>query len=75
VTNRELEVLRCLCDGLSTKEMMVRLGVAEGTIRVHLNNLYKKLSVRSRHQLVALVLNGKVSLNTDPNQITIRSTR
>jgi DNA-binding CsgD family transcriptional regulator len=62
MTKKELEVLKCLCEGLSTKEIIERLGVAEGTIKVHLNNMYKKLNVHSRHQLVALVLNGKVSL-------------
>jgi two-component system nitrate/nitrite response regulator NarL len=62
MTKKELEVLRCLCEGLSTKQIQARLNVAEGTIKVHLHSMFKKFNVNSRHQLVALVLNGKLSL-------------
>ena len=62
MTKKELEVLKCLCEGLSTKEIMAKLDVAEGTVKVHLHSLFKKYNVHARHQLVALVLNGKISL-------------
>ena len=53
VTARERDVLRLLCEGLTDKEIAERLGVRYRTVRTHLENLYRKFSVRNRHGLVA----------------------
>ena len=52
LTERELEVLRLLAEGLSNKEMAGRLVVAPSTIKQHLKNIYGKLDVHSRTQAV-----------------------
>jgi len=53
LTERELEVLRLLAEGLSNKEMADRLVVAPSTVKQHLKNVYGKLDVHSRTQAVA----------------------
>jgi LuxR family maltose regulon positive regulatory protein len=53
LTERELEVLHLLAEGLSNKEISNRLVVAPSTIKQHLKNIYGKLDVHSRTQAVA----------------------
>lgn len=48
ITRREVDVLRALADGLSSKEIARRLGVAESTIKTHRINIYRKLDVSFR---------------------------
>jgi LuxR family maltose regulon positive regulatory protein len=53
LTDRELEVLQLLGEGLSNKDIAGRLIVAPSTVKQHLKNLYGKLDVHSRTQAVA----------------------
>jgi LuxR family maltose regulon positive regulatory protein len=52
LTERELEVLHLLAQGLSNKEIASRLVVAPSTVKQHLKNIYGKLDVHSRAQAV-----------------------
>lgn len=52
LTERELEVLRLLADGLSNKEIAGKLFVAPGTVKQHLKNISRKLDVHGRMQAV-----------------------
>ncbi len=53
LTDRELEVLRLVAEGLSDRQMAERMTVVVGTVKRHLNNLYGKLGVHSRTQALA----------------------
>jgi LuxR family maltose regulon positive regulatory protein len=53
LTERELQVLRLLADGLSNQALANKLVVAVGTIKTHTASLYRKLGVTSRTQAVA----------------------
>jgi LuxR family maltose regulon positive regulatory protein len=53
LSERELEVLRLIADGLSNREIAQRLFVSVGTVKAHVNHVYGKLLVRSRTQAVA----------------------
>lgn len=53
VTPREVDVLRALADGLSSKEMARSLGIAESTIKTHRINIYRKLDVATRSRAIA----------------------
>ena len=48
MTLRELDVLRLLADGLTTKEIAARLSVSTNTVQTHLRSIYGKLDVPSR---------------------------
>lgn len=48
LTRREYQILRCLASGLVNTEIAEALRISEGTIKVHVKHLLKKLRVRSR---------------------------
>jgi len=48
LTQRERAILGCLANGLSNKLIARELDIAEGTVKVHIKNLLKKLKFRSR---------------------------
>lgn len=52
LTERELEVLRLIADGLSNQEIAETLVIAEGTVKKHIHNIFGKLDVRRRTQVV-----------------------
>jgi two-component system nitrate/nitrite response regulator NarL len=55
LTNREREIVRLLASGgLSNKDVGRRLSLSEGTVKVHLHNIYQKLGVKTRTALVVL---------------------
>ena len=45
LTPREVEVARLAAKGQSNKEIAHSLGITEGTIKVHLNAIFRKLGV------------------------------
>ncbi|MDX2140877.1 MAG: LuxR C-terminal-related transcriptional regulator [Chloroflexota bacterium] len=53
LSERELEVLRLIADGLSNAEIAGRLFIAVGTVKRHVNHIYDKMDVDSRTQAVA----------------------
>jgi two-component system, NarL family, nitrate/nitrite response regulator NarL len=56
LTEREKTVLRCLFEGLPSKQIGSRLGITEGAVKGTLQQLFQKLGVRTRSQLVRLAL-------------------
>jgi len=51
LTSRELEIVRLVSTGLRNKEIANRLFVREGTVKIHLHNIYRKLNLNSRMAL------------------------
>lgn len=52
ISQRELEVLRLISQGLSNQEIGERLFISESTIKTHVSNLFVKLDVKRRTQAV-----------------------
>jgi DNA-binding NarL/FixJ family response regulator len=48
LTARELEVLRMAGTGLRNREIADRLAITEGTVKIHLHNIYDKLKLDGR---------------------------
>ena len=55
VTEREVDVMRCIASGATVAETAERLFVSRDTVKKHLANVYAKLGVHSKMQAVALL--------------------
>ena len=51
LTPRELEIVRMVAEGLRNRAIAARLSISEGTVKVHLHNIYDKLGVDGRLEL------------------------
>jgi DNA-binding CsgD family transcriptional regulator len=58
LTDREIEVLELVAEGLTNREIAGRLVVSPTTIRTHLEHIFEKLGVHTRTAAVAAVRNG-----------------
>ncbi len=56
LSNREVEVAELVSKGLANKEVAEKLFVTEKTVKFHLTNIYKKMTIRSRAQLIVWCL-------------------
>lgn len=56
LTTREREVLKCIAEGLSSKDIAARFDISTRTVETHRANLMRKLTVRSVAQLVRLAI-------------------
>lgn len=54
LSERELEVLALLAEGMTNREIAEQLYIAVGTVRVHTRNIYSKLNVGNRTQAAAI---------------------
>jgi two-component system nitrate/nitrite response regulator NarL len=48
LTSREWEVARLVAKGLSNKEIARHLDACEGTVKIHLHNIYERLAIKNR---------------------------
>jgi NarL family two-component system response regulator LiaR len=60
LTDRELEVLVLLAEGLTNRQSALKLSISQSTLKFHMNNIYRKLGVQTRSE--ALVLAAKNNL-------------
>ncbi|HTJ22002.1 MAG TPA: response regulator transcription factor [Gemmatimonadaceae bacterium] len=61
LTPRERELAALVASGLRNREIASRLGISEGTAKLHLYNVYKKLGVANRVEL-AIRMQGAQSV-------------
>jgi DNA-binding NarL/FixJ family response regulator len=54
LTGRELEVLTLLAHGLGNKEIAVRLGISDHTVKFHIGSIFNKLDASSRTEAVTV---------------------
>jgi DNA-binding NarL/FixJ family response regulator len=53
LSERELEILRLVADGLDNREIAQRLTLSLGTVKTHTHNIYSKLNAENRTQAIA----------------------
>jgi len=63
LTPREIEILKFIASGLSNKHVANELGIAEGTVKVHVKNLLKKLGLKSRVEAAVWATKHNLSPN------------
>ncbi len=56
LTNREFDVLKHICDGLTNKEIALELGISYETVKEHVQNTLRKLGVADRTQAAVLAV-------------------
>jgi DNA-binding NarL/FixJ family response regulator len=55
LTARELEVADMVALGMRNKIIAYRLGISEGTVKMHLHHIYEKMEIDSRSKLALYV--------------------
>jgi DNA-binding NarL/FixJ family response regulator len=69
LSEREMEVLKCISSGLSNKEIALALGISHQTVKNHVTSILHKLGVDDRTQAVLYALRyGWVRLHDSPNK-------
>jgi DNA-binding NarL/FixJ family response regulator len=62
LTVREREVAAAVANGLPNKLICRALGISEGTVKIHLHNIYQKLGISGRTMLALVVIRtGKLN--------------
>jgi DNA-binding NarL/FixJ family response regulator len=56
LTSREMQILRAIAKGHTTKRLARDLGIAAPSVETHLHNIFKKLNVSNRGEAVSLAL-------------------
>ena len=60
-TDRERHVLRGIFEGLTNKQIAADIGVSEGGVKATLQQMFRKTQVRTRTQLVRVVIEGSLA--------------
>ncbi|MBR5682265.1 MAG: response regulator transcription factor [Ruminococcus sp.] len=60
LTEREIDLLRLICDGADNKEIASKLFLAEGTVRNGISRLLEKLGLKDRTQLAVFAIKNNI---------------
>lgn len=60
LTEREIEVLTLMADGLNNREIAEKLFVSRSTVKYHISGIFAKLNVSNRSEAIALALKHKL---------------
>jgi DNA-binding NarL/FixJ family response regulator len=60
LTAKEQQVIAAMVDGLSYKMIAIRLGITLETVRQHIKNIYRKLQVNSKTEVIIKSLKGEI---------------
>jgi DNA-binding NarL/FixJ family response regulator len=60
LTEKEKEIVACYVDGLTYKEIAEKLGNSAETIKYHTKNIYRKLHINSKAELIKKSLSSKL---------------
>lgn len=73
LTSRQSQIVEGLAHGLDCERIAARLSISHGTARTHIRHIFTTLRVRSRVELVALVLaNVAANVKTRNRRTAVR---
>ena len=61
LTNRELEVLIEVANGMFNKEIATSLNISERTVKNHISHIFRKIDVEDRTQAAVFAIRKKIS--------------
>lgn len=67
LTARELEVVQLAAVGLTNKHIARRLNVCEGTVKIHMHNIFRKAGLNNRTELASLMNHRSTSTSGQPD--------
>lgn len=73
LSTRETEILSCLVNGLSNKEIANRLDITEGTVKVHLKGILKKIHVHNRTQAAIWAVQNGIIADVTTETVQVRA--
>ncbi len=65
LTPREIEVMLRVAEGLTNKDVANQLNISEGTVKIHLNNIYHKLEIGNRTALANFAIGYRERISLD----------
>lgn len=69
ITQRELQIIQAVFDNLTEERIANRFKISPHTVHMHLNRLFKKLTVTSRTELVLRIVEQMVTLTLSENAV------
>ena len=68
LTERQIDIVKCIAEGLSNKQIAYKLHLKEGTIKVHITIILKVLNVKNRTSaVIEAAKRGYISDNMSDN--------
>ncbi len=61
IASREQEIIEYICQGLTNKEIALRLGLSVHTVKAYLNRIFRKFNVTSRSKLMTLARRSRLT--------------
>jgi DNA-binding NarL/FixJ family response regulator len=72
LSDRQVEILQAIADGMSTKQAGRYLGITTKTVHNHLNAIYRKLDAQSlTHAVLSAVRMGIINLDSSDSETTV----
>lgn len=62
ISERELEIIQHVADGLSNKEIALLFGIMDGTVKIHVRNVQRKLQLKNRTQIAVWAVGNGLQL-------------
>ncbi len=60
ITKREVEILKCLSQGKQNKEIAQNMNISVHTVKVHIHNIFSKLSSTDRTEAVIKAIKARL---------------
>jgi DNA-binding CsgD family transcriptional regulator len=68
---RELIVAKFVCGGLSNEEIATRLGIKTATIKTHLRNIYRRIRVQRKLDMLLMFLDQSAKYSSTHSDVSI----